>query len=866
MARATSAARGAVDPQAPSPGGRPYRGPVGPTRPPSSPPSGVADRTPGGPAAGTSGGPAAGTSGGPAAGTPSESARSLADDLRGRGDAELAALLAARPDLTRPLPTDLTALAARAATPTSVLRAVDGLDAGGLGVLQALAIAGDPVDEAWAARLLGLDPAGLAGPLRELWLRGLTWRGEDGHHLPRGVAEALGPYVAGLAPGGSPHDATATDRDATDRGATDRGATDRGATDQAAVARAEAAVAGLAEADRALLDQLAWEGPVGRVDDGPGDTAARVRALVADGLLHQRGAGEVILPRAVALALRGGRLHRQLLLEPPPLPCRDPGPDRVDAAAGAAAGDLLARIDELAGRWGPAPPRVLRAGGLAVADLRAAAEALQLDLPHAAFVVEIAYAAGLVDDDGELEPVWAPTALYDDWQQSPPERRWLTLAQAWLATTRAPSLVGRRRDAKAPAINALAEGAATAGGRAVRHDVLALLAAVPAGAAPEADALLGRLAWLRPRRPARFLAESAHAALAEAAWLGLTGYGALASVGRALVTGAAEEEVLLAVADGLPDAIDHVLLQADLTAVAPGRLEGRLAAFLRLAADVESRGGATVYRFTPASLRRPLDAGWDERQLLDALDGASRTGVPQPLAYLVGDVARRHGGLRVGAATAYVRSDDHVAIDDLVERRELAPYRLRRVAPGVAVAPVSPNALLAGLREAGLLPVAEGPEGAVVVPPTTHHRAPTRRGRHTTPGAAAPVPAGGLAASAVGTGGGSTGTGPYAEALAGTVAALRAGEADLRAIQARREDLTRSPLLELDPARLAAYLRDAAAGERSVWLAVVDATGAPRRLRLRPDRVEGGRVYGETDAGPGRSYSLHRIAGVGPAE
>ena len=105
-----------------------------------------------------------------------------------------------------------------------------------------------------------------------------------------------------------------------------------------------------------------------------------------------------------------------------------------------------------------------------------------------------------------------------------------------------------------------------------------------------------------------------------------------ASAGRALLRGAAEEEIIAALT--LPDPVDHVLLQADLTAVAPGRLEGRLAAFLRLAADVESRGGATVYRFTPGSLRRPLDAGWDAQQVLDALDGASSTGVPQPLAYL----------------------------------------------------------------------------------------------------------------------------------------------------------------------------------------------------------------------------------------
>ncbi|MCZ9337956.1 helicase-associated domain-containing protein, partial [Streptomyces sp. TRM76130] len=49
----------------------------------------------------------------------------------------------------------------------------------------------------------------------------------------------------------------------------------------------------------------------------------------------------------------------------------------------------------------------------------------------------------------------------------------------------------------------------------------------------------------------------------------------------------------------LPEPLDHVLLQADLTAVAPGPLQRPLAELLDAVADVESKGGATVYRFTP---------------------------------------------------------------------------------------------------------------------------------------------------------------------------------------------------------------------------------------------------------------------------
>ena len=108
--------------------------------------------------------------------------------------------------------------------------------------------------------------------------------------------------------------------------------------------------------------------------------------------------------------------------------------------------------------------------------------------------------------------------------------------------------------------------------------------------------------------------------------------------------------------------------------MAPGPLERELADVLGVLADVESKGGATVYRFTPGSVRRALDAGQSAADLHAFLARHSRTPVPQPLTYLIDDVARRHGRLRVGAASAYVRCDDDagdgVCVEQLPERGE----------------------------------------------------------------------------------------------------------------------------------------------------------------------------------------------------
>ena len=76
----------------------------------------------------------------------SSAPRTLADQFRSWPDERLAALLDARPDLGAPAPHDSSQLAARVVVKTSVLRALDALDALELTVLQALVQGTDPAD------------------------------------------------------------------------------------------------------------------------------------------------------------------------------------------------------------------------------------------------------------------------------------------------------------------------------------------------------------------------------------------------------------------------------------------------------------------------------------------------------------------------------------------------------------------------------------------------------------------------------------------------------------------------------------------------------------------------------------------------
>jgi hypothetical protein len=337
-------------------------------------------------------------------------------------------------------------------------------------------------------------------------------------------------------------------------------------------------------------------------------------------------------------------------------------------------------------------------------------------------------------------------------------------------------------------------------------------------------------------------------ALDEAAWLGVTGAGALAPHGRLLVTGQDPDRIASSLDAALPPPVDHVLLQADLTAVAPGPLVPELDRELALAADVESRGGATVFRFTPESVRRALDAGRTGDDLLGWLARSSTTPVPQPLAYLVQDTARRHGRIRIGTAQCYVRADDEGALAEVLADRRTAALRLRRLAPSVLAAQAPPETVLSVLRSMGLAPAAESPDGDVVVRGQRAHRTPPRSG----PRPVTPLPP------------------PPGEAsLLAAVQALRAAdEAALTRAAAWTGPVDVGippPLPATDPASALALLRDAASARRPVWIGYADAGGHVARRLVDPLSVDAGRITAfDRGAEEVRTFSVHRVTGVAP--
>ena len=802
--------------------------------------------------------------------------RTLADQLRGWPDERLARLLAARPDLVSPAPQDSSQLASRAGTRASVLRAVDQLTMLELAVLDAAVVLGATTSTDALRRAVHAAPEGVDEAVARVRDLVLLWGEDDSLRVVGVVTDVVGARPAGLAPPAAtllraygPARMTSLARGL---GLTPTGDRHDDVATVAALlgdpATVDRLVAEVEEPARTILRHLDREGRDGVVESTERSTRdpgrGPVDQLLARGLLVARDRKHVAVPREVSLCLRGGRTTHEPVDVPPRLATASRDPALVDRTAAGAAFELVRHVELLLEHWGTSAASALRSGGLGVRDLKAAADLLHLEQRDAALLVEVARAAGLlgVGEGPDGDSRWLPTDAFDAWSATTPAERWATLALAWLESPRLARLVGSRENPSSGSgqrgkpVNALSPDLERGWLPETRRTVLEEVAALPEGSVLAAGtgiaSLVDRMAWLRPRRPAG-RAAAVGWAVEEAAVLGVCALGGVAAHGRALLGEDPRQHASAALEPLLPPAVDSVLLQADLTAVAPGPLEQELAHRLAAVADIESRGGATVYRFTESSVRRAFDSGWSAAEVHDFVASASRTPVPQALQYLVDDVSRRFGTIRAGAVEAFLRSDDETALAALVHDPRAAGLRLRRIAPTVLVSDVPLDVLLPRLRDLGAAPVVEAPDGTVRVARRESLRARTPRPVPPDPGLPGPPGPQGLLDTVA--------SARLSARVSATVTAVRAGDraAALRPAAALRAAEPTSPAATL------AVLREAAQAGGSVWIGYVDGHGAAVERVVDPVRVEAGWLSAyDHRTEDVRSFAVHRITAVRP--
>jgi len=729
-------------------------------------------------------------------------------------DERLIRLLELRPDLTQPPPGSIAALAARAQARQSVKAATDGLDFLGLAVLDGLLVLHADTAAVPLTKLLALvgERAGedtVTAAVEDLRERALVW----GDATVRVAAEA----AAGLP--WYPGQAIVEDSEQTD-----------------IAARLDA----LDGPQLELLHRLLEGSPMGRTRDAaPGTPPDRpVQRLLAAGLLRQVDTETVILPRLVGQVMRG-ELPGPVQLTPPDPAISATTVADVDAVAAGAVIDLLREVELVLETLGATPVPELRSGGLGVRDMKRLTKVTGIDEARLGLILEVSSAAGLIaagmpepDPHDGVGPYWAPTVAADRFVESSTASKWHLLAITWLDLPGRPSLIGSRGPDGKP-YAALSDSLFSTAAPLDRRLLLEILADLPAGSGVDATSASRAMTWRRPRWAVRLQPDPVGDLLTEAHVLGVVGRGAIASAARKMLASDPADDVIAAMEKVLPAPIDHFLLQADLTVIVPGPLERDLAEQLASVATVESAGAAMVYRISEASIRRALDTGRTAGELHALFNRHSKTPVPQGLTYLIDDVARRHGQLRVGMAQSFVRCEDAALLAQAVAAPAAEQLEMRLLAPTVAVSQAPISEVLAALRDSGFAPAAEDSTGAIV----------DLRAR----GARVPTPPRRRAPRLAPT--------PTSQTLGAIVAVLR--------------KVASAPFgnMRLDPAVAISQLQEAAHLQSSVVIGYVDPAGVATQRVVAPINVRGGQLTAYDPAsGRVREFAIHRVTSVVSAD
>lgn len=742
-------------------------------------------------------------------------------------DERLIRLLELRPDLAQPPPGSIAALAARAQARQSVRAATDELDFLRMAVLDALLVSGagaTPVPVAELRCRIGeRTPADeVDRALADLAERALCW----GSPAPDGFVRVAAEAGAGLP--WHPGQVTLEDDSRTGE-------------------QVAAAIEGLDGPQRELLEKLLTGSPIGRTRDAAPEAPPDhpVPRLLAAGLLRRVDDDTVILPRLVGQVLRGEQPGPAALTTPDPTVSQT-GVADVDAVAAGAVIDLLREFDVLIDTLSRTPVPELRTGGLGVREFKRLVKATGIGEARLGLLLEVAASARLIaadypdpetinehdwaDTDG---PYWAPTVAADRFSERSTAQRWRLVADTWLSLPARPGLIGSRGPDGKPRA-ALSTPLYSTAAPLDRRLLLGMLSDLPAGAGVDATSASQALVWRRPRWASRLQPAPVAELLAEAHALGLVGRGAISSPGRKLLTtdpaasGAADAAVT-AMDRVLPPPIDHFLVQADLTVVVPGPLQRELSEELAAVAEVESAGAAMVYRVSEQTIRHALDTGRTGAGLHTFFERHSKTPVPQGLTYLIDDVARRHGQLRIGLASAFIRCEDPVLLAQAVAIPAAQKLGLRVLAPTVAVSQASIADVLMALRAAGFAPAAEDASGTVIDIRARSVRlaAPGQRRTYR------PV------------------TEPTGESLAALVRVLRT--------------VTSAPFdnIRLEPATAMIVLKRAALEQATVLIGYVDAAGVATQREVSPVLVRGGQLVAfDSTAGQIREFAIHRVTSV----
>lgn len=489
---------------------------------------------------------------------------------------------------------------------------------------------------------------------------------------------------------------------------------------------------------RVMLSRFVDGKPVSLIFDVPPTAGA---AAFERGLLYRLDGHRVEMPLEVSIALRGVGWRLPIELTPPTFDTRVLSHDDVRRTRSIALLQFCEHTQALLTAVDADGLTTMKTGGISAKAIRSLTSRLGFADEHdTALMLMLAREAGLLAERGKTGV--ALTSAYETWSTSTRAEQAATLLTAWWSSPFTPThRVPRASPKTVSVLKKMLDDPAAVDLRATALTALLRYedADSPVTILHDSEEFDRYLDWHIPVVSTSAGPGHVHALWLEAGRLGILADGAPTDLCRTLTEFPAgrdgdPREIHATLAAQLQDMAGwvpfSVRLLPDSTAVVTGPPSTEVASILGAAAQPESRDVASVWRFTPATIRGFFDTGGTGEELIDALTAMADTEVPQALDYTIRDCWRSYGALAARKIPCAIVSEDVVLLTNIETDESLAVLQFQRLAPTVLVSSATPIDTIAVLRRHGYSPVRHSDTGQLQLDSTPRVRAGDTRATH----------------------------------------------------------------------------------------------------------------------------------------
>ncbi len=172
------------------------------------------------------------------------------------------------------------------------------------------------------------------------------------------------------------------------------------------------------------------------------------------------------------------------------------------------------------------------------------------------------------------------------------------------------------------------------------------------------------------------------------------------------------------IASHLPLPVNQLIVQADLTMIAPGPIDYPTDRQIRLFAEPESVSLASNFRLTTTSVVHGMECGLTADDIKATLDRLSTTEIPQPVEYLLKDASEKFGSLTIlsSAKGSIIEARDPAMLAQIKNQSELRAFHFVPITENQMLSKHDSDLLYFNIRSCGY-PIIRIDEQSKVISP-----------------------------------------------------------------------------------------------------------------------------------------------------